>query len=81
MHLFFLYSAISNIVLIASSFADSINPQVLITIISALDASLTILNFLFLNIPIAIWVSTKFLLHPNDINPTFIVTPLFICTY
>ena len=36
---------------------------------------------LFLNIPISISVSTKFLLHPNDINPTFIFIHPYINLY
>ena len=42
LQLCFLYSAISNIVLIASSFAEFIKPHVFITIISALSGSFTI---------------------------------------
>ena len=60
--------------MIASSLAESINPQVLITITSAFVSSFTISNLFFLNIPMVTYVSIKFLLHPNDINPTFIVS-------
>src|SRR5699024_2098286 len=75
LHFFFLYSAISKIVFIASSFAGSINPQVLITITSASFGLFTISYLFALKIPIVFSVSTKFLLHPNDTNPTFIFAP------
>ena len=68
----FLYSAISKIVFIASSFADAIKPQVFTIIISASSGSFTISNLCFFKTNIPISVSTKFLLHPNDIKPTFI---------
>ena len=67
--------SISNIVFIASSFADSIKPHVLTTIISAMLGSFTISYLFFKNNPIIISVSTKFLLQPNDTNPTFIIYP------
>ena len=51
--------------LIASSFADSINPQVFITIISASLGLFTVSNLCSLNFPIVTSVSIKFLLHPK----------------
>ena len=66
-----LYSDILSIVVIDSSFADSMKAQVLTINISASAGSLVISMPLSLRIPSIVSVSTRFLEHPRLIQPAF----------
>ena len=57
---------------IASSFALVMKPHVLITMASAMEGCATSVCPFAVSIPIIFSLSTRFLLQPSEINPTFI---------